>query len=282
MAVVLGHDSYGKSRVRLTRVTRDGERHDLMELNIDIELEGDFAASYLEGDNSRVIATDSMKNTVYVLAKELGAQGIEAFGQSLARHFLQGYPQVTKATVALREEPWARMKVHGREHPHAFVGAGPERRTSTITATRQEVRTEGGFAGMLLLKTTDSSFAGFVRDRYTTLPETSDRIFATELTATWIYRTTPANWDDVYRQCRETFLEVFAGHNSLAVQQTLYVMGEAALEKCDAIEEVRLVMPNKHRILVNLSPFGLDNKNEVFVATDEPHGLITGTVRRGK
>ena len=280
MSVVLAHHSYGKSQVHLTRVTRYADRHDLKELTVAIQLEGDFAASYLEGDNSQVIATDTMKNMVYVLAKQHGLTDIESFGQLLAGHFLKEYPQVAEATITLVEEPWQRLVALGREQPHAFTGGGGEKRTSIVVGNRQGLHVESGLDGLLLLKTTDSAFTGFVRDRYTTLPETSDRIFATALSATWPYRAIPVDFDKWHRVIRQTLLDVFAEHKSLAVQQTLCAMGSAALNVCSHIDQITLRMPNKHRLLVNLQPFGLDNKNEVFVAADEPYGLISGTLRR--
>jgi urate oxidase len=280
MSTALTHNAYGKSQVRLTRVTRHADRHDLKELSVAIQLEGDFARSYLDGDNSQVVATDTMKNAVYVLAKTHGVADIESFGLVLARHFLQEYPQVARAAIELDEQLWQRITVAGRAHPHAFVGGGDEKRTCVVTGTREGCRVESGLTGLLVLKTTDSGFAGFVRDRYTTLPETSDRIFATMVSATWTYASALADWDACHRMIRSTLLDVFATHKSLGVQQTLYAMGEAALGALPQINQIRLEMPNRHRMLVNLQPFGLDNKNEVFVTTDEPFGLISGTVQR--
>ncbi len=281
MTAVLSHHAYGKSRVRLTKVTRQADRYDLKELTIDIQLEGDFAAAYTHGDNSRIIATDSMKNSVYVLARAHPLTDPESFGQHLADFFLTNYPQVASAQVKLVEQSWRRITVAGREHPHAFLGGGAEERTCIVTATRRGQRIASGLDNLLILKTTDSAFRGFLRDRYTTLPDADDRIFATILTADWQYRGTAANWNGCYQLIRQTLLEVFAGHHSLSVQQTLHAMGAAALEACAAIEEITLTMPNQHRLLVNLQPFGLDNPNAIFVPTEEPFGLITGTLRRG-
>lgn len=279
MSATLTHNSYGKSQVRLTRVTRHADRHDLKELDVSIQLEGDFAASYLSGDNRQCIATDSMKNTVYVLAKRHGVNGVETFGQLLASHFLQEYRQVSCATIAIEEQPWQRIVVDGREHPHAFVGGGSERRLCSVVATRDALKVESGLDGLLVLKTTDSGWANFVRDQYTTLPDTHDRIFATVVSARWTCKTA-GDWDATYGAVRRTILEVFATHKSDGVQQTLYAMGAAVLEGCKPIDEIKITMPNKHRIPMNLQPFGLDNANEVFVATDEPYGLISGTIRR--
>jgi urate oxidase len=280
MSAQLSANAYGKSRVRLTRVTRHPDRHDLKELTIAVRLEGDFAISYTAGDNSTLVATDTMKNTVYVLARTLGVAEVETFGNALARHFLKEYPQVTRATIELQESLWQRIVTDGAAHPHAFVGGASEKRTATVTATRSAAVIEAGIDGLLVLKTTDSGFVGFVRDKYTTLPETTDRIFSTVVTAKWAYAADVADWDGCHAAIRQALLDVFATHKSRGVQETLFAMGEAALAACAEIDEIRLTMPNKHHLLVNLAPFGLDNANEVFVGTDEPHGLIEGTVRR--
>jgi urate oxidase len=280
MSPQLTHNAYGKSHVRLTRVTRHADRHDFKELCIAIQLEGDFASSYLHGDNSRIIATDTMKNTVYVLARKHGVQTIEHFGQALARHFLDTYAHVSSAQISLVEQPWRRLTIDGREHPYAFSGTGGEKRTSAVTFTRQGLRIESGLEGLALLKTTESAFVGFIQDDYTTLRETDDRIFATLVTARWLYRATTADWDDCYDSIRQALLRVFAGHKSLSVQQTLHAMGAAALEAAPSIEQITLEMPNRHHLLVDLKRFGLDNNNDVYVATEEPFGLIVGTVRR--
>jgi urate oxidase len=281
MSVALTHHAYGKSQIRLTRVTRHPDRHDLKELSVAVRLEGDFATSYLAGNNSNIVATDSMKNIVYVLAKKHGVGAIESFGETVGRHFVQSYAQVRTATVDLVEQSWQPIVVDGREHPHAFVGGTGEKRTAVVTHTRQGVRVESGLDELSLLKTTDSAFAGFVRDEYTTLRETDDRILATLLLARWLWGKTPADWDRTHHVVRRALVETFARHRSLSVQQTLHAMGTAALTSCPEIEQITLTMPNKHHLLVNLEPFGLDNPNEVFVATEEPHGLITGTLSRG-
>jgi urate oxidase len=282
MSAVLVHDAYGKSLVRLTKVTRHADRHELKELAVDIQLEGEFAAAYTAGDNSRLVATDTMKNTVYALAKGHPLRDIESFGQTLARHFLDNNAHVASARIHIVEHAWRRIEVQGRDHPHAFLGGGAEKRTMTVSLTRQGLHIESGIDDLLLLKTTDSAFRGFLRDRFTTLPETDDRIFATILKADWLYGPDAADWNDCHRTIRQALLETFAQHKSLGVQQTLFAMGVAALASCPQIEEIRIAMPNKHRLLVNLQVFGMENANEIFVATDEPHGLITGTMRRGQ
>jgi urate oxidase len=282
MPAVLTYNAYGKSRVRLTRVTRLADRHEVRELTVDVRLEGDFDASYTLGDNTRVVATDTMKNIVYAIAQGRPAEAIEDFGAALAGHFLEGYAHVRSTTVELAEQPWRRITVDGRDHPHAFVGGGGETRQATVTRDRVGLRVEAGLVGLQVLKTTGSAFTGFIRDRHTTLPETTDRIFATEVQAHWLYAPgARLDWDATHSRVRQALLETFAGHDSLAVQHTLHAMGEAALQASDGVEEITLTMPNKHRILVDLERFGQKNVHEIFVATDEPFGLITGTLRRG-
>jgi urate oxidase len=280
MPTVLVHNAYGKSRVRLTKVQRHPDRHDLFEWSIDVRLTGDFAAAYTAGDNRQVVATDTMKNVVYALAADQTLTGPEAFAIVLGRHFVDSYAQVETAFVSIRADPWQRIKVDADRHPHAFTGGCSGHRTCSAETTRRGRTVTAGIADLMLLKTADSAFRDFHRDQFRTLPDADDRIFATSLTAEWRYAN-DADWDGVYAAIRQALLETFAGHKSLGVQHTLHAMGEAALVCCPAVEEITLTMPNRHRLPVNLRPFGRENVNEVFVATDEPHGVITGTVRRG-
>lgn len=272
--------SYGKSHIRVTKVTRHADRHELKEFTVDIQLEGDFDGSYTEGDNRLVVATDSMKNMVYVLARQHPLTDLESFAQTLARQFLERYAQVKGLNIHMREDSWQRIMVDGRPHPHAFVGGGDEKRTCHLFGGRDGLHILSGLTDLLLLKTTDSGFAGFVRDEFTTLPETDDRIFATLLTAEWYYGAGQHDWNSCHQTIRQTLLETFARHHSLSVQQTLHAMGTAALEACSDIQTIKLSMPNQHRLLVNLKPFGLDNPNVIFVPTDEPYGMIRATIGR--
>lgn len=277
---ILSRNSYGKSQVRLTKVNRLEDRHDLKEVTIDVELEGDFEAAYTAGDNSLVVATDSMKNTVYVLARNHPLKHIEGFGLHLAKHFLDTYGQVTSATISLRERSWKRIRTDGAPHPTAFVGGSNEERVCTIHHMNEHTQVESGLEDLLVLKTTQSSFSGFVRDRFTTLPEADDRILATNVSAYWTYGSGEHDWNHLHDVIRRSMLETFARHDSRSVQETLYAMGEAALAGCPEMTEITLELPNSHRIPVNLAPFGLDNPNEIFVPTDEPFGIISGTLTR--
>jgi urate oxidase len=280
VGVRLARQVYGKSSVRLTKVTRRADRHDLIEVVVDISLEGDFAESYLAGDNRRVIPTDTMKNTVYALAADHPLADPESFALVLSSHFLDSFSHVAAATVAATQTSWQRIETAGSRHRHSFIGSGSERRTCSVGRTRQRVTVESGFTGVSLLKTTDSAFRGFVRDEFTTLADADDRIFAGQLDAKWTYSAGDIDWNSSFTRARAAMIGVFADHKSLAVQQTLFAMGTAVLETCPEIERIELSMSNEHRVPVNLEPFGRQNKNEVFVTTTEPFGLISAVLER--
>ncbi|MFI5928455.1 factor-independent urate hydroxylase [Micromonospora sp. NPDC051543] len=275
MDVVLGPHQYGKAEVRLVHVVRHGERHDLTDLTVGVALAGDLADTHLTGDNSKVLPTDSQKNTVYAFARRHGVGAIEDFGLRLARHFVESQPAITRATVDIHEHAW------GRLGPHSFARSGTETRTATVTVDGSDAVVVSGLTGMVLMNTTDSEFFGFVRDAYTTLPEAHDRILATAVDARWRHATSGSDdWAVSFGEVRRHLVEAFVDTHSLSLQQTLHAMGQRVLEHRPEITEVRMSLPNKHHFLVDLAPFGLDNPNEVFHAPDRPYGLIEGAVRR--
>ena len=284
MPASLRHNSYGKSRVRLTKVVRTGARHDLFEISADIQLEGDFAPAYTAGDNRAVIATDSIENTVYVLAKENAFDSVEQFALILASHFPNTYPQATKATVELTQSTWQRIAIDGKPHDHAFTSAGPQLRYARAVMIRGATQPTltGGVRDLLVLKTTASEWRDFVDDRYRTLKDARDRILATKIDADWTYNTASADFSAAAAAIDNAILTTFATRHSLGVQQTLLDMGEAALAASPVIDSISFALPNQHRIPFNLDPFGLKFENDIFVATDEPYGLITGTIERKK
>jgi urate oxidase len=269
---------YGKSRIRLVKVRRSRDPHELVDLTIDVQLEGAFEAVYVDGDNGPCLATDTMKNTVYALARQDPIDHVEAFARRLADHFL-ARPVVSRVRISAIEQPWGRLSSGGRPHPHAFVQAGAEHWTAVVTRDARGSEIASGLANLVVLKTTDSAFAGFPRDQFTTLPETGDRIMATSITASWTYRPETADFS-ARAAVRRALVETFAAHQSRSVQHTLYAMGEAALAACADVTSITLTLPNRHHLLVDLKPFGLDNPNEIFVATDQPFGLIEATIRR--
>ncbi|AUX23225.1 urate oxidase [Sorangium cellulosum] len=281
MSTSLVQNSYGKSRVRLVKVRRADGRHELTDLSVDVQLAGDFDDAYTRGDNSRVLPTDTMKNTVYALAKGHPVEPIEDFGVLLAEHFL-GTPHARRVRIAITEHVWSRIDAGGGPHRHAFLRAGQERRTAEISAaSASEIAVESGIADLLVLKTTGSAFSGFPRDPFTTLKEADDRILATVMVARWRTAGRDEAPTRTWESARRALLETFAEQHSLSVQHTLHALGEAVFAACPAISEVSLSLPNKHCLLVDLSPFGLANEGEIFVPVDEPHGLIEATLKRG-
>ena len=279
---VLGSNNYGKSKVRMVKVSRDGARHSVREISVDIALEGDFAAIHLKGDNANCLPTDTMKNTVYALGKDHPIETIESFGLHLARHFVEKTAPVSGARVRITGVPWERVRLEGGEHPHTFTKGSEERETCEVSVDKKgAARVTGGMEGFKILKSTDSAFSGYLKDRFTTLPETRDRIFSTTVAATWKYNSDKADFGRARAAIRGAMIRTFAGHKSESVQQRLFAMGEAALAACADISEIRISLPNSHCLLINLAPFGMQNANEIFVPTDEPHGLIEATIGRG-
>jgi urate oxidase len=277
--IVLGQNNYGKSEVRLVKVKRDTGRHELRDLTVDVALEGDFEAAYVRGDNTGLLATDTMRNTVYALAKDHLTGSIEEFGLKLVAHFLEASPTVGRVRVRIAEHPWNRIEANGRGHEHSFVRGSGER-LATVRGDATGARVEAGVDDLLVLKTTNSGWEGFLRDRYTTLPETSDRILATKITANWMYANADVDFDRLWSGVQRRILETFTDHYSPSVQNTLYRMGEAVLEAFLEIEKIHISLPNKHHLLYDLERFGMENAGEIFHATSEPYGLIEGAVER--
>ncbi|MEW2444479.1 factor-independent urate hydroxylase [Micromonospora marina] len=274
MGIVLGPNSYGKAEVRLVHVDRVGDRHAVRDLDVGTALAGDLEATHLTGDNSRVLPTDSQKNTVYAFARRHGVGSPEAFALLLASHFVDSQEAVRQARVSVREHPWQRLG------PHSFQRGGGEVRTADVSHDGARTQVVSGISGLVLMNTTNSEFHGYVRDEYTTLPETTDRILATAVDARWRHLDADADWDTAYGQVRSALVAAFVETYSRSLQQTLYEMGRRVLDTREDLAEIRLSLPNRHHLPVDLSPFGLDNPNRVFVATDRPYGLIEGTVCR--
>lgn len=277
---MLVQSAYGKSAVRLVQVRRHGDRHDLRDLSVGIQFKGHYDEAYTDGDNKAVLPTDTMKNTVYALAAREPVDDPERFGLALAKRFLDRNARLVRARIDLTEHLWRRIPRGEKEHDHAFVRTGPDTRTATVQSHRRRTIVGAGIADLLVLKSADSAFDNFMHDEYTTLPDTRDRILATSLTATWRYRDLDIDYTPAWNGVRRLLLDVFAEHQSESVQHTLYAMGQAVLDSVDVVSAIRLVMPNKHHLPFDLSRLGLPNRNEIFVPTDEPYGLIEATLTR--
>jgi urate oxidase len=273
MTIVLGDNQYGKAETHVVRVTKRGGTHDIKDLNVTVALAGDFSDTHLTGDNSKVVPTDTQKNTVFAFAHDDVGE-IEDFAIRLARHFVSEFATVYRARATIEELAWSRV------HDTAFVRGGSEKRLAMVTCTDDGTWAVSGVSGLVILKSTGSEFTGYIKDRYTTLAETQDRVMATSVTARWRYRDTQVDWAKSFADIRRILIETFASKHSLSLQQTLYAMGQAALEAHEEVAEVRIVMPNMHHFVVDLSPFGIANENEVFYAADRPYGLIEGTITR--
>ncbi len=284
MSIVLGPNQYGKAEVRVVRIYRDGPRHEIRDVNVSTSLRGEFSAAHLGGDQSKVLPTDSQKNACFAYAKQKGIGEIEEYATDLARHFVDDIDPVEGARVEVEEYAWERVVIDGHEHDHAWVRRGPDVRTTVVTvegtAERQQTWVVSGLKDLVLLKSTGSEFSGFLKDDYTTLAETHDRVMTTALTARWRYAGSEIGWGPVYADVRRLLVGRFAQVHSLALQQTLWEMGSAVLEGHPEIAEIKLSAPNKHHFLVDMSPFSIDNPGEVFHAADRPYGLIECTVTR--
>ncbi|WP_037160840.1 factor-independent urate hydroxylase [Rhodococcoides fascians] len=282
--IVLGANQYGKAENRVVRIYRDSPRHEIHDINVSSALRGDFSPAHLVGDQSNVLPTDTQKQTAYTYAKSKGLLHIESYGLDLARHYVDDVEPVEGARIELEEYAWQRVVVDGAEHDHTWTRKGEEIRTSAVTVEGkgeyQKTWVVSGFKELIILKSTGSEFAGFLEDELTVLEPTHDRVMATSLTAQWRYTRTDVDWDGVHAGVKAAMIERFANLQSLALQQTLYAMGEAVLQKYPFIAEIRMSAPNKHHFLYDTTRFGVPNDNEVFNADDRPYGLIQATVER--
>jgi urate oxidase len=280
--VPLIKNKYGKGRVRVMRIHRDGDRHEVSQLNVKAMIEGDFARAYTQADNSTSVSTDTIKNVVNVVARENTGLSTEEFCQVLAKKYLDSYPQVTSVAVTAHETKWNRLNIDDKPHPHSFVLDSNGKPFVEVAASRGGPSTlMSGIDGFTFMKSTQSGWENYAKDRYTTIPPTGDRMCATSMVASWKWSAKPSNYPATNAKILATMLEVFSTTYSSSVQDSLYRMGEAALAAVPEISEVSMACPNIHFILMNLSAFGLDNNNDVFLPTDEPHGQIECTVGRG-
>lgn len=285
MPVNITHNNYGKSCVRVLKVTKKSDVHIVREMTVNIQLEGDFDKVHTEGDNRKVLPTDTMKNTVYALAKDHPVNSIEEFGIHLAEYLLKNNEQITEVDIEIEEKLWKRIMVENEnlkpeEHKHSFVSAGDEKRICQVSLDKEILFVSSGVKDLLVLKTTESGFENYIKDKFTILKETSDRVFSTSIKAEWDYISEDINYNSVYEEVRKIILETFATHHSLSVQHTLYETGKNILHHCKEISEISISMPNKHYLPFNLEQFGMENNNGIFIPTDEPYGLIEATLSR--
>ncbi|MGA7568027.1 MAG: urate oxidase [Terriglobales bacterium] len=279
--IVLAENKYGKSRVRLVRVKRRDGWHHLHEWSLEIFLQGDFDGCFIEGDNSKILPTDTMKNTVYSLARDSSAECMEEFAKEVIDFLLRRNPQASSAEVSIEEKAWEHLQNGTNPHPTTFVQASGEIQTTKVTRTQTSDFSVGaGFENLIIMKTSGSAFEGYIGDSLTTLPPSKDRLLGTSMRVNWDYARAVVAFTSLRGKIREILLSKFAAHQSKSVQHTLYAMGKAVLEEVAEVKDIELTLPNKHCLLVDLSRFGQDNPNEIFVPVDEPHGNIQARLRR--
>ncbi|MFZ1320094.1 MAG: urate oxidase [Ignavibacteria bacterium] len=284
MSAKLKSNNYGKSNVRILKVKRENKIHNIVEMKINVQLKGDFDDVHLNGDNSKVLPTDTIKNTLYILAKENPVNSIEEFCMFTGKYFLNNNEQISEVKINAEEKIWKRINISSDKeanpefHDHSFICPGLEVKTCKVKLNKDKVSIRSGLKDLLVLKTTNSGFEGYIKDKYTTLPETNDRVFSTSIKAEWKYNSTGIDYEKVSNEVRRIILITFADHNSLSVQHTLYECGKKVTEKCPEVKEIFLSMPNKHYLKFDLERFGIENNNEIFIPTDEPFGLIEGVI----
>ncbi|WP_028933421.1 factor-independent urate hydroxylase [Pseudonocardia spinosispora] len=274
MSIILGPNQYGKAENRVVRIYRDSSRHEVRDVNVSTSLRGDFNAAYTHNDLHGVLPTDTQKNTCYAYAKEKGIGEIEDYALALARHFVSDLPAVTSARVIVDEYAWERLG------EHTFIRSGQEVRTAQVTVEDDRQWVVSGLKDLVVMKSGGAQFQGFLRDDYTTIQETPDRVMATSLVVRWRYASAHLDWGKAYTDIRSILLARFGEVQGLALQQTLWEMGKAVLQARPEVAEVMLSAPNRHHFAVDLSPFGLDNPNEVLRCEDRPYAVIECNVTR--
>ena len=280
MATHLAENTYGSSRIRLLRVSKEQGRHDIREIALSIRFEGDFEAAHTRGDNRKILPADTMDNTVYALARQHSIEPLEAFGQHLIEHFLTYNPQVHRVVIDASENIWNRLPQGGKPHASAFASGGNEERICLLSGTRHGTQARAGIRSLAVLKTAKASFQDFKKDPYTTLEDERDSILSTVIGADWLYSEEDAEFGPLWHAVRKMLLETFAEHESHSLQHTLYAMGDAILANFENVSEIHLSLPSKQFDLADLAPLGMDNPGAVFLPRGEPHATIEATLKK--
>lgn len=273
--------SYGKARVPVMKVVRGDDAHQVWEFVVDVTAGGEaLEKSYTQQDNSPVVATDTMKNLVNYLGHEHDFSSLEDHALYLARSFRKHYGHLPRWTVHVEGAPWEPITTNGKPSPISFGRSGPEMHFTTAVVDGEEESLSSGLRDLILLKTTDSAFSDFYRDEFTTLQDAEDRILSTNITAEWTLPTADTDYRRVNATVRETILEIFVELRSESVQHLAHEMGVAILERCEEIEEISLRLPNRHYFLMDLSSFGVENEDTLYLPAPVPHGDIHLTLKR--
>jgi len=275
---------YGKTLVRVLKVDKNPGKHIVHDYSVQVLLEGDFDTVYTTGDNTKVVPTDTVKNTCYYVADRTKFSCPEEYAIALGKHFLQTYSWVDRVNVDIVNFLWDRMTFDGKPHEHSFSKSSPEVRFSSVISDRKGgIKIESGIKDLIVMKTTASGFVGYNKDKYTTLQETTDRIFATSVYCKWKFSTkvnASTDFNKAWETARSVICSIFANTYSKSVQETQMLTATEIIRRVPEIEEVSSSMPNKHSLTFNLEPLGLKNTNTIFQSIEEPSGLIESVVRR--
>jgi urate oxidase len=280
MATRLAENTYGSSRIRLLRVSKQQGRHDIRQIGLSIRFEGDFDTAHTSGDNRKILPADTMNNTVYALARQHSIEPLENFGQHLIEHFLTYNPQVHRVVIDASENIWTRLPHGGKLHASAFASGGNEERICLLNGTRDSTQARAGIRNLAVLKTAKASFQDFKKDPYTTLQDDRDSILSTVIEAEWLYSEEDPEFGPLWHAVRKILLETFAEHESHSLQHTLYAMGDAILANFENISEIHLSLPSKQFYLADLAPLGMDNPGAVFLPRGEPQATIEATLKK--
>ncbi|XP_022094694.1 uricase-like [Acanthaster planci] len=278
---------HGKHGVRVMQHRRQGDIHSIKEFTVKTKLGLATRKEYTNSDNSDVIPTDSQKNTVYALAKSKGITTPEQFALDLCQHFKGKYDQVQWAEVTVEEAPWRRLNQSGKEHAHAFIQTLEAKRYCVVQQERKGPPVVwGGLSDLKILKTTQSGFAGYVHDEYTSLPETDDRIVCSSVDGKWRYSDIEGmDFDETWEMCKTAILDEFAGPPnsgtfSFSIQEILFQCTQRMMNKVAEVDQIELDMPNIHYVFADLEKIGLENDGEIIMPTSDPHGIIRVAVSR--
>lgn len=274
--IVLGPTQYGKAENHVVRIARDTDRHEIRDVTVSSQLRGDLEEMHTQGDNAHCIPTDTQKNTVFAFAQTAGIKSPEQLLLALSDHFTSEFEWITGGRWAAEEHAWERIN----DHDHCFVESKQEKRTAVLVTDGEKRTVISGFYGLTLLKSTQSGFTGYPKDRFTTLKETEDRVMSTDIATRWRYNSTDVDFDAIYRSVKQIILEKFTDHYSRALQETLHHMGKAVLSAHPEIDEIKFSCPNKHHFVYDLSFAGIENNLETHYAADRPFGLIEATIQR--
>jgi urate oxidase len=275
----IGSSRHGESRLRMLRVVRGGDRHDPKELTVSFSFEGNFAAAFREGRGEGLPPGEALKNVVHRTAREMGTSEIETFGLALCDRVLRGHPAVTRARVEITEQTWTRLDAGGKPQGQAFTAGSPERRTAVVTSNGKQAAVVAGIEDLAVMRT--AGFAPDPRDADESgIDDGLQRLLVGMLAARWTYSSPDVTFRPFRQGVRAAIIETFAWHASRSVPHTLYAIADVVLASYQEIADVTLALHERPYRPVDLFSAGIDNPDDLFVAAEEPLGVVEVTVER--